>query len=172
MSASFRGGHCNRARDVLEVQLLERRIAVKEHVRQQQNLLAVTKPLRPRRHFPEVDAFLSTFETPQWRRPILAIIGNTGTGKSRLAKCVLGELATKLGVPEFLEVTVEDDDHIDMSDFDVRHHSGVLLDGVGDATFLLKHRELLQGRDKEVKGAKSATVRYAYQTMNDFLCHF
>ena len=28
--------------------------------------------------------------------------------------------------------------------------------------FLHRHREMLQGRDKEVKGAKSATMRFAY----------
>ena len=80
----------------------------------------------------------SNFDTPKWRRPILAIIGNTNAGKSMLAAKVPGELAAKLGVPGFLEVTVEDDEYIDMSDFDVRRHSGVLLDGVADAMFLAR----------------------------------
>ena len=44
-----------------------------------------------------------------------------------------------------------------------RYHSGVLLDGVGDAMILKKNREALQGRPKLSKGAQSATMMYAYQ---------
>ena len=51
---------------------------------------------------------------------------------------------------------------IDMADFNITTQAGVNLDGVGDALFLHRHRELLQGRDKEVKGTKSATMRFAY----------
>ena len=43
--------------------------------------------------------------------------------------------------PIFLEVTVEDDDHLDFSGLNVAKHGGVLLDGVGDAMVLKKHRE-------------------------------
>ena len=46
--------------------------------------------------------------------------------------------------------------------FDHRHHSGVLLDGVGDAKFLKAHRETLQGRAKVCKAGQSATNVYAY----------
>ena len=62
-----------------------------------------------------------------------------------------------------MEVTVEDNEHLDMADFDVRHHGGVLLDGVGDALILKKNREALQGRAKQTKGAQSATMIYSYK---------
>ena len=42
----------------------------------------------------------------------------------------------------------------------LRHHSKV-LDGVGDALFLKRNRESLQGRPKLVKGARSATNGWA-----------
>ena len=38
----------------------------------------------------------------------------------------------KLGVKRFLEVKLEDADNLDLLDFDLRHHAGVLLDGVND----------------------------------------
>ena len=75
LSAQFRGGHADRVREAQEVQLTERRAAVQEHLREQRALLRVQRPLRPRRQFPEIDGFLSSFDAPQWRRPILAIIG-------------------------------------------------------------------------------------------------
>ena len=117
--------------------MAERRAAVEDHLRQQRTLLEAKRPLLGRRQFPEVDAFLAAFDEPQWRRPILAIIGGRGMGKSQLAAKILTELAAKLQVPRYLEITVESDEHIDMSDFDLREHSGVLLDGVGDAPLVL-----------------------------------
>ena len=62
-----------------------------------------------------------------------------------------------------MEVTVEENEHFDMADFDVRHHGGVLLDGVGDALILKKNREPLRGRAKQTKGAQSATMIYSYK---------
>ena len=50
-----------------------------------------------------------------------------------------------------------------LADFDVRHHGGALLDGVGDALILKKNREALQGRAKQTKGAQSATMIYSYK---------
>ena len=38
----------------------------------------------------------------------------------------------------------------------------MLLDGVGDAMMLHRHREALQGRAKENRGGRSATMMYAY----------
>ena len=67
-----------------------------------------------------------------------------------------------LGLRDFLEVTVENNEYLDFSDFDVRVHSGVLLDGVGDAMILKTNRESLQGRPKLSKGGQSATMMYAY----------
>ena len=55
-----------------------------------------------------------------------------------------------LNLPGHLEVTVEDDMHMDLSEFDLAKHAGVLLDGVGDAMMLKRHREALQGRVKNV----------------------
>ena len=49
---------------------------------------------------------------------------------------------------------------MDLAEFDRRVHAGVILDGVGDALFLKRNREALQGRPKVIKGAKSATKRF------------
>ena len=54
------------------------------------------------------------------------------------------------------------DAEMDFSEFDVTTDAGVLLDGVGDASFLHRHRETLQGRAKENRGGRSATMMYAY----------
>ena len=51
---------------------------------------------------------------------------------------------------------------MDLAEFDRRVHAGVILDGVGDALFLKRNREALQGRPKVIKGAKSATNVFAY----------
>ena len=98
------------------------------------------------------------------------IVGGTNLGKSMLAAHTLQRVAALLELPAhegestFLEVTVEDIEHLDMADFDVRHHGGVLLDGVGgDALILKKNREALQGRAKQTKGAQSATMIYSYK---------
>ena len=57
---------------------------------------------------------------------------------------------------------MEADKQMDLADFDLREHAGILLDGVGDAMFLHEHREALQGRPKECKEGKSATMMYSY----------
>ncbi|CAJ1344387.1 unnamed protein product, partial [Effrenium voratum] len=94
----------------------------------------------PMRNFPEVEAFLDCHTgAPAFRRPILAIVG--GTRKSMLANDVLQRLADRLGLHGYIEVTVEDSEAMDLADFDRRLHSGVLLDGVGDALFLKRNRE-------------------------------
>ena len=73
---------------------------------------------------------------PRFCRPILAIAGGTRLGKSMLAAHALTRAAKKLSLDDFLEVTVEDSEQMDLADFDRRVHAGVLLDGVGDALFL------------------------------------
>ena len=75
-----------------------------------------------------------------------------------LAAHTLKRVANKLALKDFLEVTVEDSENMDLADFDRRVHAGVLLDGIGDAMF----REALQGRPKIVKGARSATNVFSY----------
>ena len=72
-------------------------------------------------------------------------------------------IARLLGVLTFLEVTVEGDSSLDLSEFDEATHAGVLLDGVADATVLAANREVLQGRPKASTGGRSATMVYAYQ---------
>ena len=84
-------------------------------------------------------------------------------GKSLLAADVLRKVGNAVGVSDFLEVTVESNEHLDFSDFDLRFHAGVPLDGVGDTSILKKNREALQGRPKLAKGAQSATMVYSYQ---------
>ena len=79
-----------------------------------------------------------------------------------LAAHTLKRVANKLGLKDFPEVTVEDSENMDLADFDRRVHAGVLLDGIGDAMFLKRNREALQGRPKIVKGARSATNVFSY----------
>ena len=74
----------------------------------------------------------------------------------------MGEVGKKIGIDGYLEVTVEGTEHLDFSDFDRRSHTGVLLDGIGDALVLKQNREALQGRPKVCKGARSATMMYSY----------
>ena len=121
--------------------------------------------LLPVKSFPEVERFVASFgRSGRWfRRPVLAIIGGTNSGKSMLAASVLRRVGGMVGAPGFLEVTVEDNPSLDFADFDLRHHSGVLLDGVADAMILKANRESLQGRPKVSKGGQSATNMYAYK---------
>ena len=68
-----------------------------------------------------------------------------------------------VGGSNFLEIIVETSDNLDLSDSDLRRHSGFLLDGVGDTGFLKKNRGALQGRPEPAKGAQSATMVYSYK---------
>ena len=120
--------------------------------------------LLPMKTFPEVEAFIACHNGQAcFRRYILAIVGGTRLGKSLLAADVLRRVGDALNLPEFVEVTVEASEEMDLADFDWRRHAGVIFDGVGDAFFLKRHRETLQGRPKVVKGAKSATNVYSYK---------
>ena len=114
--------------------------------------------------FTEIENFVGMFGKARWRRPVLLIIGATNLGKSMLAANVLDKVAQALGMDggSFVEITVEDDNHIDFSDFDASVHSGVLLDGVSDVLLLKTNREALQGRPKMLKGARSATMKFSY----------
>ena len=66
---------------------------------------------------------------------------------------VLEKVGRQHDLSAFLEITVEADQTLDFSGFDVRKHSGVLLDGVNDPRTLKRNREVLQGRPKTCKGA-------------------
>ena len=79
-----------------------------------------------------------------------------------LAVNVLTRIGTMLGLKKFVEVTVEDDGNLDLSEFDVTKDAGVLLDGIDDALMLHTHRESLQGRAKVGRGGRSNTMIYAY----------
>ena len=72
------------------------------------------------------------------------------------------QVCAKVNKEAFLEVTVENDAALDLSEFSVATHGGVLLDGVGDPLVLKRAREVLQGRPKVTWGGRSATMRYAY----------
>ena len=162
LSAKFRHGHAGRRRDAMEVLMCEKRRAVRDHIKRERDLLQSSGHIKPRRAFPEVDRFIQLFTGPALRRPIFAIIGGTNTGKSMLGAAILQEVAAVLGLQDFLELTVEADKQMDLADFDLREHGGILLDGVGDALFLHEHREALQGRAKQCKEGKSATMMYSY----------
>jgi len=127
------------------------------------------KKVLPMKIFLQVEAFIDNFgDWQRFRRPILVIVGGTNLGKSLLAAHILQRIGKILQVQQeegglgFLEVTVEDNEVLDLADFDRRFHAGVILDGVGDALILKRNRESLQGRPKASKGAKSATNVYAY----------
>ena len=114
-------------------------------------------------NFASLDRFVAMFTgPPRLRRPICAIVGGTNTGKSMIGADVLRRVGEALGLSKFLEVTVEDDGNLDLSELDVETDAGVLLDGVGDAAMLTRHREALQGRAKSTTGGRSATMLYAY----------
>jgi hypothetical protein len=163
-SAEFRGGHSARMRDLEAVRRTERSLNVVSHVAREVQLLEDAKIVRPAKVFPEVEHYVSFFapETILCRRPLLAIIAGTNSGKSLLGADVLKRIAKLVGVESFLEVTVEGDGYLDLSRFDVARDAGVLLDGVGDASLLASNREVLQGRAKVCQGGKSATMMYAY----------
>ena len=75
---------------------------------------------------------------------------------------MLFEVGKLLGVSDYLEVTVQDNGSLDLSEFDVEKHAGILLDGVGDVQMLADNRESLQGRAKAERGGKSTTMVYSY----------
>jgi len=161
LSSTFRSGHASRMRDLESVRHTERALAVRKHLLHEKKDLEKIK-LNDFRTYPEIEEFVSYFMRPSRRRPILAIIGPTGTGKSELAASTLRRICKILSVSDFVEVTVGDNGSLDLSDFNIEMHGGILLDGVGDAQMLADHRETLQGRAKEDRGGKSSTMMYAY----------
>ena len=84
---------------------------------------------------------------------MLVIVGSTGVGNSELARHVHRErMGGILRLRCFLEVTIEESNNKDMSEFNEPFHNGVLLDGVADSESLAQNREVLQGRAKATKG--------------------
>jgi len=160
----FPVGHAARKRDAEEALRDVRQLAVDSLVQRELESLRGSASFSSSRSYPVIDAFVNLFSSSAWRRPLLLIVGATNLGKSMLAAVVLERVAEVLGlVPRsFLEVTVEDDGHLDLSDLDVAKHAGVLLDGGGDVLLLKKARETLQGRPKGQKGGRAQTMRYAY----------
>ena len=162
-SVRYGKGHGQRRRDALDAIRDEREQTVYDHVKKEMERLQEAKMWKPLRSFEKVDKFMSYFDaTPRFRRPVLAIIGGTNLGKSMLASDVLERLGKMLELKSFLEVTVGGNFAMDLADFDLAKHAGVLFDGVADALFLKEHREVLQGRAKVCKGGQSATNVYAY----------
>ena len=159
LSMHFPSGYAARKRDTEQLVRDEHDLAVHALVAREQQRLE-TKAWR---HFPEVAEFERYFDgSPHHRRPMLAIVGDTNCGKSLLGGSILQGLASNLGVQSYLEITVEGDAELDLRDFRVNKHSGILLDGVADVKTLKAHREVLQGRPKVMKGGRSATMIYAY----------
>ena len=151
ISASFK----RRFEDVKAAERYEKECAVAAHVQQEARML--DKELEQMKVYPEIESFIDLFkpDVVKFRRPILALIGGTNLGKSMLAAHVLKRVAAALGLPSrgdepsYLEVTVENNEHLDLSEFDIRFHGGVLLDGVGDALILKKNREALPGQGSQ-----------------------
>ena len=164
MSAEFRDGHGVRLQELAAVRRTERAMAVRDLVRQEAARASAEAPLFAFHVFPETELFLGYFKPTVFahRRPILVIVGATNLGKSMLAADVMRRVGLLVGVNDYKEVTVEADEALDLSEFCVAQDAVVLLDGVGDAMFLHRHREALQGRAKESRGGRSATMMYAY----------
>ena len=162
LSVQFRSGHNKRKLDAEDILRQEKLAAVKEHVDTELTALRTAEPLQEPRPFPVMDEFLAAHQQRRRRRPIFVVVGGTDSGKSELAAHVLRKVCALLGLASFIEVTVEGDEELDMSDFDHRVHGGVLFDGVGDVMTLWKHREVLQGRAKCQLGRRSATMLYSY----------
>ena len=159
-SRRLRVGHADRKRDLTELYADERQQAVHDHVGTAEARTSAS--LRPLRSFQQVEEFIESFKHASLlRRPILAIVGGTNLGKSILAADVLKRVGKCLNVPSFLEVIVEGDSFLDLTDFDVRCHAGVLLDGVGNVEILKSNREVLQGRAKLCKAGRSPTMRFS-----------
>lgn len=154
-------GFQSRLLNVRAAERHERIAAVQAHVEvEAAKIASITKPCK---EFPVATKFISLFDgRPAHRRPILVIVGGTNLGKSVLAADILRKVGKKLNIHDFLEITVEGQTELDLATYDHRRHAGILLDGVGDALFLQKHRETLQGRPKIAMGGQSATNVYAY----------
>ena len=164
MSAQdFPIGHSSRKRDADEALRDLKRVAVEGLVAKELALLKTGRYVEPI-FTAEENEFVQCFREDCWRRPILLFIGATNMGKSMRAGAMLLKVGEVLQLPEpsFIEVTVEGDAHLDLSELDVEKQSGVLLDGVSDTLLLKRNRETLQGRPKVLKGAKSATMMYSY----------
>ena len=174
LSKQFGKGHSSRRRDAMEALRDERGCAVQELIEAELNLLRSAGKVKEMKKFEFLDEFVALFKgAPRFRRPMLVVVGGTNLGKSMLAAHVLRQVAHTLALPSgrdevaststpYLEVTVEDSTQLDLGDFDLSTHAGVLLDGVGDTLFLKRNREVLQGRPKVCKGGKSGTMMYAY----------
>ncbi len=158
-------GHSARKRDADEALRDLRSNRVMAHVDGELARLQKDGAYHPPRSYPMVEEFIGMFaDKAMWRRPILLILGGTNMGKSILGGNILERIAGKLSLVKgsYLEVTVETDGHLDLADFDLDAHGGVLLDGLGDIATLKANRESLQGRPKITKGARSATMKHAY----------
>ncbi|CAE7397060.1 unnamed protein product [Symbiodinium sp. CCMP2592] len=146
---------CKAAERYLQEESLRSDVSAQQH--------ALAPAMLPMKVYPQVEEFIGLHDgQAKFRRPILAIVGGTRLGKSVFAGHVLRRVGERVNLADFLEITVEDSEQMDLAEFDRRIHAGVILDGVGDALFLKRHRETLQGRPKVVKGGKSATNVYAY----------
>jgi len=178
----FPVGHGARKRDAEEALRDQRQQSVNTHVENELKALRAAGAYYKPKTYPEVEEFVAHFlplPVPlpvgpvvnpssmhglEWRRPALLLVGGTNMGKSMLGGAILQRIGEALSLPEatFLEISVEDDAHLDLAELDILKHGGVLLDGVADVRLLKKHRETLQGRPKISKGARSATMKHAY----------
>lgn len=162
LSRRLRVGYADRKRDLGELLADERQQALRDHVSAAMSKLEASGAILPMRSFSQIESFIESFRSEKLlRRPMLAIVGGTNLGKSILAATVLKGVGKLLQLPSFLEVTVESDAFLDLTDFDIRFHAGVLLDGVGDAMTLKANREVLQGRPKLCKAGRSPTMRFS-----------
>ena len=160
----FPFGHGARKRDVEEALRDQRRLSVEALVKTELQALADNDALHPLelQAFPDVDRDATSFQQSRRRHPVLLLLGATGLGKSLMAGQIVEKIGQAFGLSEYLEITVEDDGHIDFSELDPDKHAGVLLDGLGDLLLLKRNRETLQGRPTVLKGGRSQTMRYAY----------
>lgn len=162
LSSQFRSGHANRRRDLLDVVRDKKHALVSEHVAQELAELERSGSKKDFKVFEVVEEFVELFRHAAWRRPMLLIVGGSGFGKSMLAAHIMTKVGELVQAPGFLEITVEDDEVLDLAGLDLTSHAGVVFDGVGDVLTLKNHRETLQGRPKVCSGGKSSTMMYSY----------
>jgi hypothetical protein len=162
LSLQFRSGHSARRREVLDIVRDEEDAKVRKHVKKEEAGASAGQPLQNPHTSPRIDEFVNSFGCSSWRKCILVIVGATQFGKTALGRHVLQLVARKLGLPGFLERTMEEQSTIDASEMRVEEHAGILLDGVADVELLKPNRETLQGQAKVCKGGKSSTMMYAY----------
>ena len=82
LSAAFRSGHSYRRRDAMDARRDDNEEAVQAHVDKELQLLQEQRPRKQPRRIQAVEEYIASFRQPEWRRPVLVVVGGTNLGKS------------------------------------------------------------------------------------------